>query len=169
VRAFRHCPWCGSALDPPSGAVQRCTVCGEPSYHAAKPCACAILVDEEGRVLLARRAHDPEAGRWDLPGGFLEPDESPEDGLRREMREETGLDVEVGRYVGSFVDVYGEGGDNTLNIVFVCQPGPGDPEPADDVSELRWFAPEKLPPTSEIAFRNGAEALAAWRGSAAAG
>jgi ADP-ribose pyrophosphatase YjhB (NUDIX family) len=149
--------------------VQRCTVCGEPSYHAAKPCACAILVDDEGRVLLARRAHDPEAGRWDLPGGFLEPDESPEDGLRREMREETGLDVEVGRYVGSFVDVYGEGGDNTLNIVFVCRPGPGDLEPADDVSELRWFAPEKLPPASEIAFRNGAEALGVWRGSALAG
>jgi ADP-ribose pyrophosphatase YjhB (NUDIX family) len=145
--------------------VQRCGACGEPNYHAAKPCACAILVDDGGRVLLARRARDPEAGLWDLPGGFLEPDETPEDGLRREMREETGLDVEAGRYVGTFVDVYGEGGDTTLNIVFECRPGSGEPVPDDDVSELRWFEPDALPPESEIAFRNGAEALAAWRQS----
>jgi ADP-ribose pyrophosphatase YjhB (NUDIX family) len=121
------------------------------------------VVDDEGRILLARRAREPRAALWDVPGGFLEPAESPEEGVRRELLEETGLRIEVGRYVGSFVDVYGDGGDTTLNIFFECRVLDGTMRADDDVSELRWFAPDALPPEEEFAFPNSWEGLAAWR------
>jgi ADP-ribose pyrophosphatase YjhB (NUDIX family) len=98
-------------------------------------------------------------------GGFLEPGETPEQGLSRELREEIGLECSIGRYLGGFVDTYGDGGDATLNLAYECQIGAGEPRAADDVAELRWFAPDALPPDSEFAFPNSIAILGAWRAS----
>jgi ADP-ribose pyrophosphatase YjhB (NUDIX family) len=62
---------------------QTCSVCGESTYLAPKPAACGVVVDAQGHALLGRRAHEPRLGLWDVLGGFLEPGERPEDGLRR--------------------------------------------------------------------------------------
>ena len=62
------------------------------------PCVGAIIRDPAGRLLLIKRGHDPEAGRWSLPGGRVEPGESDAQALVREMREETGLIVQPGRW-----------------------------------------------------------------------
>ncbi len=64
------------------------------------PCVGGLAYDDEGRLLLVRRAHDPGRGRWSLPGGRVEPGEDDSAALVREMREETGLDVEPGPLVG---------------------------------------------------------------------
>ena len=69
------------------------TTCGERYWANAIPGVQGIL-ERDGRVLLARRELEPRRGHWDLPGGFLNETEAPADGLRREFREETGLDVE---------------------------------------------------------------------------
>jgi 8-oxo-dGTP diphosphatase len=122
-----------------------------------------VLVDGEGRVLLGRRAREPLAGLWDVLGGFMEPGETPEECVVRELREETGLAVTVGRYLGGFADVYGDEGDATMNLAFVCSQAGGEPRPADDVSELTWFAPDGLPPDREIAFASSVAILRAWR------
>jgi ADP-ribose pyrophosphatase YjhB (NUDIX family) len=98
-------------------------------------------------------------------GGFLEPGETPEQGLARELVEETGLECSIGRYIGGFVDSYGDDGDATLNLAYECQIGAGDPQAADDVAELRWFAPDALPPGSEFAFQNSIAILDAWLAS----
>ena len=63
------------------------------------PCVGAIITDGE-RILLIKRGHEPEAGRWSLPGGRIEPGESDQQALVREVREETGLKVTPGRLVG---------------------------------------------------------------------
>ena len=106
-------------------------------------------------MLLARRAHEPDANLWDLLGGFLEEGEHPLDGLRRELLEETGLHVEPKDFLGAFLDTYGDGPQtaSVLNLVWRGRIVSGDPAPADDVSELRWFAPNELPPPEECAFR----------------
>ncbi len=142
-----------------------CPACGFVIYAHSDPTACALCVDEEGRLLLVRRARDPDKGKWDLPGGFLQEGEHPLDALRRELREETGLEIEPEDIVGVFVDRYGEGEDApaTLNLYWTARVVGGQPQAADDVSELRWFAPAELPPPEEIAFRNVAEAIATWR------
>ena len=115
------------------------------------------MVDDAGRVLLARRAHEPDAGLWDTLGGFLEEDEHPLDGLRREIREEAGAAIEVGDFVGAYPDRYGDGEDApvALNLAWTATLVGDEIElvPADDVSELRWFARDELPSADELAFR----------------
>jgi 8-oxo-dGTP diphosphatase len=103
-------------------------------------------------VLLARRKHDPYANWWDLPGGFLEEGEHPLDALRRELREEAGVEIEPGRFVGVWMDRYGEGEEapTTINLYWTARITSGEPRPADDVEELRWFAVDAFP--EELAF-----------------
>ena len=137
---------------------------GYANPHAT---ASAVVQDDAGRILLGRRAGEPEAGKWDLPGGFLEEGEHPLDALLRELREETGVEIEPLELVAIELDVYGDGPEapSTLNLYWTARPLSGDPEPADDVSELRWFGPEELPGDGELAFRANARVLARFRGS----
>jgi 8-oxo-dGTP diphosphatase len=125
----------------------------------------ALVVDDEGRVLLARRAVEPFRGKWDIPGGFLEEGEHPIDGLKRELREETGLEVEPLEWLGVWMDSYG--GDSTaeatLNFYWTARTLSGEARPADDVDDLRWFAPDELPEPDDLAFVNVPLVLADWR------
>ena len=121
------------------------------------------MLDGEGRVLLGRRGIEPFLGLWDTPGGFVEVGESLEECVRRELREEAGVEVEVGRLIASVPDTYGPTGDATLNAFFECRLLSGDPQPDDDVAELRWFAPDALPAAEELAFACVRAALATWR------
>jgi 8-oxo-dGTP diphosphatase len=142
----------------------RCPVCGSAYYAQSAPAVSAIAVDDRGRVLLARRAFEPDAGLWDTPGGFLEEGEEPREGLRRELREEAGLEVEPGSFLGAYVDTYGQGPTvaSVLNLVYETRVSDGEVRAADDVSELRWFAPDELPADDEYAFRWVAPFMRRW-------
>jgi ADP-ribose pyrophosphatase YjhB (NUDIX family) len=169
LQGWRFCPRCGAGLEIDEGRA-RCPACAFVGYANSDPTVCALCVDDQGRLLLCRRAVEPDRGKWDLPGGFLAEGEHPLDALRRELREETGLDVEPLEFVGAWVDRYGDVDDApaTLNLYWTVRVTGGEPEPADDVAELRWFHADELPPASEVAFRTVIEVLHAWRGSAAA-
>ena len=160
---WRHCPRCASPLEHADGQVM-CGACGFEQWAHSSPAVSAFVGDDRGRVLLGRRAVEPDAGLWDSPGGFLEEGEDPLAGLRRELREETGLAAEPGAFVGAFIDTYGLGDDAPpiLNLVWEVTLEPGEPTPADDVTELRWFPRDELPPDDEIAFRWLAPSLRAW-------
>jgi 8-oxo-dGTP diphosphatase len=132
-------------------------------YAKPAPAVCALVLDAEGQILLGRRADAPSAGKWDILGGFMNEFEQPLDALRRELREETGLEVEPVRFVGAVSDRYGESGNATLNLCWTARVVSGEPTPADDVVELRWFAPDELPPAEELAFPNTSSLLAFWR------
>jgi len=156
------CPRCRAGLEKEEGAV-RCGECGLVVYAKPAPAVCGLVVDDAGRVLLGRRAHEPAAGKWDILGGFMDEYEQPLDTLRRELREETGLEVEPMRFVGAVSDRYGEEGNATLNLSWTARVVSGAPTPADDVAELRWFPADDLPPWEELAFANTSSLLALWR------
>jgi 8-oxo-dGTP diphosphatase len=160
---WRLCPRCGAELGGDAARLA-CDACGFIVYASSKPTAGALCVDN-GRVLLARRAHPPFEGFWDIPGGFLDEGEDPLDGLRRELKEETGLEVEPQRFFGLWMDRYDSDStaEATLNLYWTARVVGGQAAPADDVSELRWFGWDELPAADELAFENVPLVLAAWR------
>ncbi len=160
--AWRFCPACAAKVEVEEGRA-KCAACGFVRYANSAPTANALCTDELGRVLLGRRAVEPDKGLWDIPGGFLEEGEHPLDGIRRELREETGLEVEPLGFLCATMDRYGASGVWTLNLTWLARVVSGEPEAADDVAELSWFAPDELPRDEELAFTNTAEVLRAWR------
>ena len=143
----------------------QCPACGFVFYAASKATSGALVLDDAGRVLLARRAAEPDLGCWDIPGGFLEEGEHPIDGLKRELREETGLEVEPVELLGIWMDTYGgdSAAEATLNLYWTARVVSGEPQPADDVDALRWFGRDELPGPDELAFVNVPLVLAEWR------
>lgn len=105
------------------------------------------LVGDELRVLMIRRANEPFAGHWAIPGGFLDLDESPSDGAQRELREETGLDrVEHLAPIGFFAAVDRDPRGRVISLAHaavVRGPSPGV-RASDDASEARWIDPRRV-------------------------
>lgn len=164
VDDWRYCPRCVTELDHAYERVD-CPSCGFVSHSNSEPTVGALVSDGDGRLLLVRRARDPHGGTWDVPGGFLDEHESPLDALRRELREETGLEIEPGELLGAWLDRYGDGPDaaTTLNLYWTARVTGGDAVAGDDASELRWFRRDELPPEDEIGFANVRELLRTWR------
>ena len=160
---WRNCPRCAAELSRDEGENKvECPGCGFVTYGSSKATVGTLCIDDEGRVLLARRGAEPFLGRWDVPGGFLEEGEHPLDAVRREFREEGGVEVEPFEFVGAWIDEYGERGVATLNLYWKARIVGGDLAPADDVAEFRWFALDEVP-TDELAFNHVDEALSALR------
>jgi ADP-ribose pyrophosphatase YjhB (NUDIX family) len=142
---FKFCPADGTHLENPrpSGGVT-CPLCGRSWYRNSAPAVGAVIV-EDSRALVTVRAREPEKGRVDLPGGFLEVGEHPVDGLAREAREEIGVELEVvERPVLLAIHTYGEGGVYVLAIGFRARITSGEVHPTDDVAEVRWISTEEL-------------------------
>ena len=108
----------------------------------------AVIVDESARVLLVKRRFDPLAGQWSLPGGAVDVGETLEACVVREMREETGLDVEVGRVIEVFDRItHDDDGRVQYHYVlvdYVCRPRGGTLAAASDVADVAWVAAEGL-------------------------
>lgn len=151
---WTSCPRCKGALRADEPSKRECQSCGLRIYASSKPTACALVVGDDGRILLARRAASPYEGAWDLPGGFLSEGEHPLDTIRRELKEETALEVEPRDFLGVWTDTYSEDGKGaaTLNLYWTATVTAGEPEAADDVQEVRWFDPDDLPSDDEFAF-----------------
>ena len=159
---WKSCPRCTAELNV-ADAVARCPACGLVVYANPGPTVSALVFDDDGRILLARRAADPGRGLWDILGGFADEGETPLETVVRELREETGVEIEPLEFYGAWPDRYGDGGIWTLNLYWTARIASGTPEPADDVSEVAWFARDELPPWDEFAFENTVTVLKAWK------
>jgi ADP-ribose pyrophosphatase YjhB (NUDIX family) len=107
------------------------------------PCVGAVVTDEQGRLLMIKRGHEPGAGLWSIPGGRIEPGETDAEALAREMLEETGLTVEVGRLVGT-VQRPGPGGAILDIRDYAATVIGGTLAAADDAADARWVRAEDL-------------------------
>lgn len=141
---FAYCPVCGSQhFRINNFKSKRCDECGFTYYANPSSATAAFILRHQGQELLvARRAKNPAKGTLDLPGGFVDMDETAEEGMRREIMEETGLVVETLSYLFSIPNryVYSDIVIHTLDMFFVTTVSDdAAPQAADDAAELMWL------------------------------
>jgi 8-oxo-dGTP diphosphatase len=150
------CARCGTALAsrPPT----TCASCGYQLYVNARPTASLVVVDS-GRFLALRRAVDPMAGHWEVPGGFCDGFEHPRDAAVREGREELGVEVRIREFIGMYVGAYEFQGERlpVLDCFFFATLDPAAIRlnPAE-ATEMTWFDLAEPP---KMAFSTMDEAL----------
>lgn len=113
-----------------------------------RPVAADALLIEGNKVLLIRRGNEPFKGKWAIPGGFLEENETLEECCVREAKEETNLEVRVVKLLGIFSKPSRDPR-KTVGAVFICERVSGEIRGGDDAAEAKWFPLDKLP---EMAF-----------------
>lgn len=157
---LNFCPFCGEHLQEKSfeGRMRPfCSRCDRPFFQDPKVAA-AVLVEQEGKVLLVKRGNVPHRGKWTLPAGFVDAGEDPREAAARECQEETGLRVRI----TSLLDViYGK--EHERGADFVILYGgvveEGRLTPGDDARDVTFFGPDEIPP---IAFDATRKALNLW-------
>ena len=158
---------CGQSIVPLLSAVRRaaradnhnqcplrCGGCSLSFYFNPTVAAAAFVFDPAGRVLLVRRAKEPSAGKLAVPGGFIDVGESAEDGLRREVREEVGIEIDRLRFLVSFPNAYhyAEVTYPVVDLYFTAfAVNPEAARPLDAVLGVEWRLLEAVP-DEEIAF-----------------
>jgi len=148
LRRFAYCPVCGGADFAPNTAKSlRCGVCGTELFLNPAAAVVAVIRDDEGRLLAVRRRREPARGTLDLPGGFCDVGESAEEGVRREVMEETGLRVETADFLFSLPNMYRYSGIDipTTDLFFLCHvTDAASANAMDDAAECLWLRREEI-------------------------
>ncbi len=158
---MKYCPECGAPLSRKEleGRPRAyCPRCGKVFYARPKVGA-GCLIEEEGRLLLLRRAREPFKGCWNLPAGYVEIDEEPSETAVRETREETGLQVEARELVGVYAFADDPRG-NGLLIVYRCEIVGGEVRETAEGKDGAFFSKEALP--DDLAGGGHDQAIRAW-------
>jgi ADP-ribose pyrophosphatase YjhB (NUDIX family) len=148
---FTYCPRCATGLNHEEryGKIRPvCPGCGWIHFVDPKVAA-AVFIEQNGRVLLVRRANEPFRGLWTLPAGFINGGEDPAEAAARECLEETGLSVRVTRVLDIISGREHPRGADFI-IVYHASVVGGELKPDDDVDAAEWFERGNLP---QLAFR----------------
>lgn len=142
---YLFCPRCGTSLPEPAGDGGVTCACGRRWYWNPAPTAGCVII-RDGKALITQRGSDPEKGRYDIPGGFIEIGETPVEAIKRELMEELNVEVEVtdDDYLQAVPHRYGDDGTWTLAIGFKARLVSGELKAADDVAAFRWVSNDEL-------------------------
>jgi 8-oxo-dGTP diphosphatase len=154
---YKHCPHCGVRLK--SKRIERrlrnfCPSCRWVCYENPLPSAAAFVRNKKAEILLIQRGVEPGRGKWALPSGFIEVDETAENACLRELEEETGLKGEIRRLIG----VYSQKSKLYKNVLIVAYEvkGRGSLLPGSDSLRAEYFRANNLP---DIAFPSHARII----------
>ncbi len=148
---IKFCPYCGEpARDfEDEGRVRmKCAGCGFVQYLNPSPAAGILVFDESGQILLVKRAFEPYKGTWVIPSGYIEYDEDVRSTAVRELKEETGLEVEIKR-LHAVESCFDDPRGNTLLVLFEGRITGGGLQAGDDAEKAGFFPLDALP---EIGF-----------------
>ncbi|KUK77525.1 MAG: Hydrolase, NUDIX family [Proteiniphilum acetatigenes] len=152
LHQFHYCPRCGSAaFAEHNEKSKKCAECGFIYYFNSSAAVVAVIVNDRGEILVARRAKKPAKGSLDLPGGFIDLYETAEEAVIREIREESGLTVLNPRYLFSIPNIYlySDFEVHTVDLFFRCKVNNFNGlRAADDVAELLFIPPEGIHPAA---------------------
>jgi ADP-ribose pyrophosphatase YjhB (NUDIX family) len=137
-----------------------CTACGKILYRNPVP-ATGCIVEDRGAILLARRKFEPWKGCWYVPSGFVEYGDEVEEAARREVREETGLVVELGPLFGVY-SYFDDPRQDGIIILYRAIAVGGALEAGDDAVDAAFFRAAGLPPADQIGFASHRQALREW-------
>ncbi len=147
---FTHCPVCGSEKFIQNNIKsKRCQDCGFVYYVNASAAVAAFIVNKQGDLLVCRRGKEPEKGTCDLPGGFVDENESAEEAITREIGEELNATVNSLKYLFSLPNEYEYSGMTvpTLDMFYECMLEDTDNlNPSDDVEDCFFVAVNELKP-----------------------
>lgn len=164
LEQFKFCPKCGSSrFVEHDFKSKECNDCGFVYYFNSSAATVALILNEKKEVLVATRAFEPAKGTFDLPGGFVDLDETGEEAVAREVKEETGLDVKEVKYLFSIPNlyVYSNFEVHTLDNFYLCETDSSDFRAQDDVEKLQFIRLEDLDPSKFglISVRQGVEKI----------
>jgi NAD+ diphosphatase len=140
------CQKCGSKTNRIRKNIFECISCQRKEFINPKPTNAIIIESEKGEILFAKRKDNPGKGLWDLPGGFMNPGETIEESMKRELKEETGGTLKKFEYFGSYSGNYLYQGED-LPIIVACFIGKlknSNLKANDDVEELFFISKSKL-------------------------
>lgn len=150
LHQFKFCPKCGSSHFVENNIKsKRCETCGFVYYFNPSSSTIAIIINSNDELLVATRAHDPAKGTFDLPGGFVDMNETGEEAVIREVKEETGLHVSQAKYMFSIPNTYVYSGFevHTLDLVYLCKiDDMRNMQAEDDVASLQFIKISELNP-----------------------
>jgi len=154
---YTFCPNCGSKFIKKPPNLLECNNCHLQFYINPKPTTAILLINQKGEILFVIRKNDPKKGMLDLPGGFVDINETLEDGMVREIQEELGIRISANdlTYLGSTVDEYSYGNidGRTINAMYHTKlPENESIVPADDVEDFLFIAPNNIP-YDKLAFQ----------------
>ena len=143
---FKYCPKCGSVhFEINNEKSKRCADCEFVYYFNPSAATVALIMNERNELLVCRRAKDPAKGTLDLPGGFIDMAETGEEGVSREVKEETGLDVKNITYFGNQPWPYPSG----LMVGFIADYAGGEINLQDEeLSSGDFYTRDNLPELS---------------------
>ena len=145
IHVFKYCPRCGSSEFRVTGSRSMCCGdCGFQFYVNSSAAVAVLIFNCEGKLLVTRRAVDPDKGKMDLPGGFVDPDETAEEAVRRELKEELGVKVKSLRYLTSSSNQYPFSGIVVFTLDLLFRAEIEDTEnmsASDDISAFEWIDP----------------------------
>jgi len=148
-KVIQFCPKCGnSEFAYQSDNSFLCAKCKFHLYVNSAAAVAALIVNDKGEILLARRAVEPQKGMLDLPGGFVDVMETVETALDREIKEELNLEIERSRYFMSYPNEYVFGGISvfTIDLAYICAIKSFNKIDAkDDISSFEFYKPEEIP------------------------
>jgi NAD+ diphosphatase len=144
---YKFCYKCGGKLSKKHKGLYLCGVCNFDFYINPKTTCSLIIINKKKEILLGVRKRLPKKGFWELPGGFIDLDESAEEAAKREAKEELNLKVEDMRYFNSYPGKYRYQGleYNVLNLVYIIKVKMIELPENSEMKSLMFFSPDNIP------------------------